>query len=166
MQWLAEGTKGDTTMIPLEVIPILIQIGKSAANIVHCKDRWKKPMNEKHAFLQSIQDKPDDGQLRLVFADWLEERGDPSGELLRLTHILTQTISIPNRSELEARLRTLLQGGAQPIGPFWTNSLGITFAWIPAGTFLMGSPPEEAVREDDEIQHQVTLTKGYFLSQP
>ena len=37
------------------------------------------------------------------------------------------------------------------------------FAWIPPGTFLMGSPPNEAERGDDETQHRVTLTKGFWL---
>lgn len=36
--------------------------------------------------------------------------------------------------------------------------------WIPAGTFLMGSPNDEAERRDDEIQHEVTLTQGFWLA--
>jgi len=34
----------------------------------------------------------------------------------------------------------------------------IEFVDIPAGTFIMGSPLSEKGREDDEIQHQVTLS--------
>jgi formylglycine-generating enzyme required for sulfatase activity len=49
-----------------------------------------------------------------------------------------------------------------------TNSLGMKFAWIPPGTFLMGSPKDEKDREGydgaDETQHKVTLTKGFFMS--
>ena len=37
------------------------------------------------------------------------------------------------------------------------------FVWIPPGTFLMGSPKEEPERRDDEIQHKVTLTKGFYM---
>ena len=37
------------------------------------------------------------------------------------------------------------------------------FAWIPPGTFLMGSPANEPERGDDETQHKVTLTKGFHL---
>lgn len=37
------------------------------------------------------------------------------------------------------------------------------FAWIPPGTFLMGSPANEPKRSDDEAQHKVTLTKGFHL---
>jgi formylglycine-generating enzyme required for sulfatase activity len=35
--------------------------------------------------------------------------------------------------------------------------------WIPAGTFTMGSPTNEPGRHDDETQHQVRLTKGFYL---
>lgn len=45
----------------------------------------------------------------------------------------------------------------------FTNSLGMKFAWIPPGTFLMGSPKEEKERFDDETQHKVTLTKGFYM---
>jgi formylglycine-generating enzyme required for sulfatase activity len=34
---------------------------------------------------------------------------------------------------------------------------------IPAGTFMMGSPPGERNRGDDEPQHQVTLTRDYYV---
>jgi uncharacterized protein (TIGR02996 family) len=40
-------------------------------------------MNEDAGFLQAILAAPDDHDLRLVYADWLEERGDPRGEYLR-----------------------------------------------------------------------------------
>jgi formylglycine-generating enzyme required for sulfatase activity len=44
-----------------------------------------------------------------------------------------------------------------PVGP-------AGFVWIPPGTFVMGSPPTEEGRDSDEIQHTVTLTQGFWLS--
>lgn len=43
------------------------------------------------------------------------------------------------------------------------NALGMKFAWIPPGTFLMGSPTNEVGRSHDEIPHRVTLAKGFYL---
>jgi uncharacterized protein (TIGR02996 family) len=121
-------------------------------------------MHDEQAFLQAMQESPEDTDLRLVFADWLEERGDQRSELIRLLHTLTQAIEVPDRSKLEDRLRSLLASGVQPVGPFWTNSIGMKFAWIPAGTFLMGSPESEEGRGEDETQHPVTLSKGFYLA--
>ncbi|MBF0101659.1 MAG: formylglycine-generating enzyme family protein [Desulfobacterales bacterium] len=45
----------------------------------------------------------------------------------------------------------------------FTNSFGMTFVRIPAGTFMMGSPSSEPGRSYRETQHQVTLTKDYSM---
>lgn len=39
----------------------------------------------------------------------------------------------------------------------------IDMLWIPAGTFLMGSPTGEEGREKNEQQHRVTLSKGFWM---
>ena len=39
------------------------------------------------------------------------------------------------------------------------------FRWCPAGTFEMGSPESEEGRYDDERQHRVTLTKGFWMAE-
>lgn len=44
-----------------------------------------------------------------------------------------------------------------PVGP-------VGFEWIPPGTFVMGSPPNEPERDSDELQHTVTLSRGFWLS--
>jgi formylglycine-generating enzyme required for sulfatase activity len=46
-----------------------------------------------------------------------------------------------------------------------TNSLGMKFVYIKPGTFMMGSPESEEGR-DDETQHKVTLTKGFYMQTP
>ncbi len=47
---------------------------------------------------------------------------------------------------------------------FTTNKLGMKFAFIPPGSFVMGSPVSEIGRVDKETQHKVTLTKGFYVS--
>src|SRR5262245_60894922 len=41
-------------------------------------------MTDERAFLMAILQRPDDDVTKLVYADWLEEQGDPRGEFLRL----------------------------------------------------------------------------------
>ncbi|RDH87974.1 MAG: formylglycine-generating enzyme family protein [endosymbiont of Escarpia spicata] len=36
--------------------------------------------------------------------------------------------------------------------------------WVNPGSFMMGSPEAELERDDDEFQHQVTITQGYWLA--
>ena len=40
----------------------------------------------------------------------------------------------------------------------------IEFVWIPAGTFQMGSPESEPSRYSNETQHNVTISKGFYMS--
>ncbi len=45
------------------------------------------------------------------------------------------------------------------------NGVKQTFRWIQPGTFLMGSPKDEPQRNAErETQHEVTLTRGYWLA--
>ncbi|MBP5786401.1 MAG: formylglycine-generating enzyme family protein, partial [Kiritimatiellae bacterium] len=44
------------------------------------------------------------------------------------------------------------------------NETKIRMVWCPAGSFTMGSPEAEERRYDDEMQHHVTLTKGFWLA--
>jgi formylglycine-generating enzyme required for sulfatase activity len=43
------------------------------------------------------------------------------------------------------------------------NSIGMTFVYIKPGTFMMGSPSNEPGRDNGETQHQVTLTRGFYM---
>lgn len=46
----------------------------------------------------------------------------------------------------------------------FVNSLGMTMLRIPAGEFVMGSPIQEPKRSDDETQHEVVISKAFFMS--
>lgn len=56
-------------------------------------------------------------------------------------------------ARIAERLFVTLPGGAM-----------MEMVWCTPGTFTMGSPEDEEGRDDDEIQHQVTLTKGFWLA--
>jgi formylglycine-generating enzyme required for sulfatase activity len=44
-----------------------------------------------------------------------------------------------------------------------TNSVGMKLTLIPAGKFLMGSPAAEPERDDNEAQHEVTISRPFYL---
>ncbi len=57
--------------------------------------------------------------------------------------------------------------GEDEYGPwmaFTFKGVRQAFRWVMPGSFKMGSPEGEAARHDDELQHDVTLTKGYWLA--
>lgn len=62
----------------------------------------------------------------------------------------------------------VVAGGGPASGSF-TNSKSMTFNLIPAGTFTMGSPdgsgaePAEPGRTIWEVQHQVTISKSFYI---
>jgi len=48
--------------------------------------------------------------------------------------------------------------------PEWTvPSVQMKMRLIPPGTFLMGSPKDEMCRRDDETQHEVTISRPFYM---
>jgi formylglycine-generating enzyme required for sulfatase activity len=43
------------------------------------------------------------------------------------------------------------------------NSIGMKFVLIPAGKFVMGSPPDEPGRDDGEKRHSVIISKPFYM---
>jgi len=64
---------------------------------------------------------------------------------------------------LERILRVILGTKPDTIPPKITNSLEMKFIYIQPGIFMMGSPKDEKGRDSNEIHHQVTLTKGFYM---
>ncbi len=50
-----------------------------------------------------------------------------------------------------------------PGQPWTVPTASIEMLWCKPGTFMMGSLENEKDRKDDETQHEVTLTKGFYL---
>jgi uncharacterized protein (TIGR02996 family) len=76
-------------------------------------------------FLGEIIAHVDDDAPRLIYADWLEECGDPRAEFIRLQCELAREPPEPRRSELAARQRLLLA----EYGADWSASLGGSVRW-------------------------------------
>jgi len=97
------------------------------------------------AFLQAILEDPEDDTPRLVYADWLEERGDPRGEFIRVQcRLATLSHDDDRRPPLEDLERHLLErhqdvwlGPLQPLLTRWEFRRGFLDAIsVPAATYL------------------------------
>jgi formylglycine-generating enzyme required for sulfatase activity len=52
---------------------------------------------------------------------------------------------------------------SQDAGKEISNSIGMRLVRIPAGKFVMGSPATEVEREAGEVQHEVAITRPFYL---
>lgn len=101
------------------------------------------------AFLQAILENPDEDAPRLIYADWLEERGDPRGEFIRIQcHLAAMSADDERRSLLEQHERELLARHQdswlrelRPLLNGWTFHRGFLDAiTVPAATYLHHAP--------------------------
>ena len=94
-------------------------------------------MSDERAFLKAIRANPEDRTARFVYADWLQERDDPRGELVRIeTELPTLPIYSDRYWELKPRRRELLNAAGKP----WLKQMGYggtdyqsVFADVPTG---------------------------------
>ena len=117
--------------------------------------------------------RPNDPGPRLVYADWLEERGDLRAEVVRLLNDVLR-FECENRRGKEERLRALAADRIVWPGPIYTNSVGMELVWIPAGEFVMGGDltPERLEQitgvesknfRREHPQRQVRLTHPFYI---
>ena len=79
-----------------------------------------------------------------------------------------QIVAAREKAEREAREQERRKNWRKVGEQFTINSpygLNLTMKWCPAGTFMMGSPRTEEGRYDNERQHEVTLTKGFWMGE-
>src|SRR4029434_9416690 len=81
--------------------------------------------DEREAFIREIVTHPDDDAPRLIYADWLEERGDPQGAVIRVECGLDAGVDDTPRAALRERDSLLLQEH----GTSWIESLGAGILW-------------------------------------
>jgi uncharacterized protein (TIGR02996 family) len=81
-------------------------------------------MSDEAAFIQAILANPGDITSRLVYADWLEERGDPES-LRRAEYIRIECEldGLPARNARRPRLRARLRAISRAIGDDWWRQL-------------------------------------------
>ena len=80
------------------------------------------------------------------------KRGGESQEEKPLEPVVVREPKIGKEPKAGDTMTITLPGGAT-----------MEFCWCPAGSFLMGSPASDDPRNEDETQHRVTLTKGFWM---
>jgi formylglycine-generating enzyme required for sulfatase activity len=120
------------------------------------------PSDEQH-ILSALLANPDDLVGWQALADVRLERGDRRGELLSLHLRVWAEWDAPQREAWRGRMMELLLAEVPFSLPAFCNSLGMEFALIPPGRFLMGSPPNEEERQKNEQQHEVEITQAFGL---
>ncbi len=110
-------------------------------------------MTHDEAFLEAIREAPDDDAPRLLYADWLEERGDPRGEFIRAQCVLERLDPAdPIRLELEDEAQALLGRHEEE----WTAPLrGAASEW----RFRRGFVEEAVVAGSGFLEHADLLSE-------
>jgi formylglycine-generating enzyme required for sulfatase activity len=89
--------------------------------------------------------------LLLMAGLWWFLPGRPPERISTLERQPEKRVSPVERQPVPTELKTI------------TNSIGMKFVLIPAGTFQMGSPKAESGRDEDERQHQVTISQPFYM---
>ncbi len=55
-------------------------------------------------------------------------------------------------------------GHAETLADVVTNSVGMRMVRVAPGSFVMGSPPGEPLRQEEETSHRVTLTRAFRIA--
>lgn len=69
----------------------------------------------------------------------------------------------PDHAALLQLRRVILSNFRFQAGDPLENSIGLKMVYLPAGRFAMGSPRAESGRSEDEVEHSVTLSCGFFI---
>ena len=76
------------------------------------------------------------------------------------TYVLTYSVA-DAAGNTDSKTRTVTVTGARSVD--LNATVALDMLWVPAGTFTMGSPTSESGRGSNENEHNVSLTKGFYL---
>lgn len=137
-----------------------------AAEKARLQERLNAELDEKSASLQS--------EARRFWSQVtpLAERGEESGRQALQAFISKydgaavtvgnerRSVEIPEVAEAQTWLARYDSGSR---GDVWVGESGYEMVWVEPGRFTMGSPSSEPGRYDDEVQHRVELTEGFYV---
>lgn len=83
-----------------------------------------------------------------------------------MSFILIHVLTLQGCSIRQTVSSASIQEEVTPSGDEYTNTIGMCLKWIPAGTYLMGSPAEEVAPpayKRIEPLHNVRIPVGFYL---
>jgi uncharacterized protein (TIGR02996 family) len=84
-------------------------------------------MTDERVFLTALLERPDDDTTRLVYADWLEEQGDPRSEFLRLmVQVRQERVITPEQRQRHQELSAELTVVRSQVMEAWRSQNGST----------------------------------------
>jgi formylglycine-generating enzyme required for sulfatase activity len=93
-----------------------------------------------------------------------EAHAKAEAEERELQRLAAEARSDEERAMAEAKLGRIRLVGGGRFEPGEGLFLGVLVRWIPAGRYLMGSSAGDVSQGDAEVQHEVVLTRGFFLA--
>ena len=109
-------------------------------------------MTEDEAFIRTIVDSPGDDLPRLVYADWLDERGDPRGAYLRAE------LEWAKAKQTTGFILLRLNGLAEGLDPVWVARVSRPPVGVCCDHLkFTGCGPRQAPSDLESLQHRLGL---------
>ena len=135
--------------------------GKLEEFLQHYTEGFWKGLAERR--LKALRDERlQDQQRREAAAAWEAARG-AGGRADLVAFVETFGAVAPDLAREAEEMLKDAEKKLRVAGQGWKSPLGMEFAWVPAGDFVMGSPSHEEYSYSDERQHEVRISQGFWM---
>ena len=108
--------------------------------------------------------------LLVLFVIWWGKPKSPESDL-KTANVLPSDVKVESQRPIpQSEVEILPKPRGEKPSPgnasrtaYIGNNVSLDLVWIQAGEFTMGSPKTEVGRDENEVQHRVTISKGFWL---
>ena len=134
----------------------ILALKKDHSEAISLRDEAQIEM-DKQVMLEKIEKYLEEARIAKYEKDWTTLKSKAEA-------ILALEAGHSEASQLkELAIAELMPKEGEPIVVQFDKGVTLEMVWIKPGNFKMGSSKRERGREKTEIQHEVTLTKGYWI---
>jgi formylglycine-generating enzyme required for sulfatase activity len=160
--WMAargERRAGSSTETYLWLIPLKTD----AKKLLVSNDRLLEDDDDLARVLADVCGGTVDGGADPELVRWVDAQRKGARQALLEAKAAEERALAEVKAKTEASKGRFLSGG--PFQPGESLFVGCPVRWIPAGRFRMGSPSSEEGRFSDEMEHEVVLSRGFFMAE-